>query len=97
MSTNQPEYRVVYRTLLRPMTVCGVERRLFFLSLILGAGTFNLFYSFFAGLLVAGLMYGFALWSTKQDPQMLAILLRSGRHRPRYDAAKRSTFRLRLE
>ncbi len=97
MSANVPEYRAVYRTLLRPMTVCGVERRLFFSSLIAGAAAFNLFYSFLAGLLIAALMYGFALWSTKHDPQMLAILLRSGRQRPRYDAAKRSTFTMRLE
>jgi type IV secretory pathway TrbD component len=97
MPTNTPEYRPVFRTLLRPLTVCGVDRRLFFLALILGAAAFNLFYSFVAGLLVAALMYGFALWSTKRDPQMLPILLRSGRHRVRYDAARPSTFGLRLE
>jgi type IV secretory pathway TrbD component len=97
MRANTPEYRPVFRTLLRPLTVCGVDRRLFFLSLILGAATFNLFYSFVAGLLVVALIYGFALWSTKRDPQMLPILLRSGKHRARYDAARPSTFALRLE
>jgi type IV secretory pathway TrbD component len=97
MSTNVPEYRRVYRTLLRPLTLCGVDRRLFFLSLILGAGAFNLFYSFVGGVLVTLFMYAFSLWSTKRDPQMLSILLRSGRHRPRHDSARRSTFALRLE
>jgi hypothetical protein len=42
-TTNLPEYRPVYRSLHRPLTVCGVDRRLFFLALLVGAATFNLF------------------------------------------------------
>jgi hypothetical protein len=42
--------------------------------------------------LVAGALYGFALWSTKRDPQMLRILLSSSRFRARYDAAKHVRF-----
>ena len=49
---NLPEYRPVYRALHRPLTVCGVDRRLFFLALLVGAATFNLFYSFLAGCLL---------------------------------------------
>ena len=45
---NVPEFRPVYRTIHRPLTVCGVDRRLFFLALLVGAATFNLFYSFAA-------------------------------------------------
>jgi hypothetical protein len=30
------------------LTVCGVDRRLFFLALLMGAAAFNLFYSFLA-------------------------------------------------
>ena len=85
---NLPEYRTVYRALHRPLTVCGVDRRLFFLSLLVGAATFNLFYSFLAGCLLFGTMYAFALWSTRHDPQMLDVLLRSRTNRTRYDAAK---------
>jgi type IV secretory pathway TrbD component len=85
---NVPQYRVVYRTLHRPLTVCGVDRKLFFLALLVGAATFNLFYSFLAGCLLFGLVYGVAWWSQVHDPQMLAILLRGSRIRRRYDAAK---------
>ena len=85
---NLPEYRTVYRALHRPLTVCGVDRRLFFLALLVGAATFNLFYSFLAGCLLFSVLYTFALWSTKHDAQMLQILLRSGTSRTRYDAAK---------
>jgi type IV secretory pathway TrbD component len=86
---NLPEYRGVYRALQRPLTVCGVDRRLFFLALLVGAATFNLFYTFLAGCLLFSVLYGVALWSTKHDPQMLRILLRSGATRARYDAARR--------
>ena len=75
---NLPEFRTVYRALHRPLTVCGVDRRLFFLALLVGAATFNLFYSFLAGCLLFSVLYAFALWSTTHDPQMLQILLRSG-------------------
>ena len=89
---DRPTYRPVYKALHRPLTVCGVDRRLFFLALLMGAATFNLFYSFLAGLLVAVGLYGFALWSTKRDPQMLRILLSSSHFRARYDAAKHARF-----
>jgi type IV secretory pathway TrbD component len=87
-ASNLPEYRPVYRALHRPLTVCGVDRRLFFLALLVGAATFNLFYSFLAGCVLFSMLYAFALWSTTHDPQMLQILLRSGQGRIRYDAAK---------
>lgn len=85
---DRPAYRPVYKALHRPLTLCGVDRRLFFLALMVGAATFNLFYSFVAGLLIFGGLYGFALWATRRDPEMLRILLSSSRLRTRYDAGK---------
>jgi type IV secretory pathway TrbD component len=87
--TNTPEFRPVYRALHRPLTVCGVDRRLFFLALLVGAATFNLFYSFAAGSLLFAVLYGFAWWSTSRDVQLLRILFRAGQSRTRYDAARR--------
>jgi type IV secretory pathway TrbD component len=85
---NVPECRKVHRAVHRPLLMCGVDRRLFFLALLVGAATFNLFYSLLAGCLLFSLVYGVALWSRAYDAQMLQILLRShGRH-PWYDAAK---------
>ena len=85
---DRPTYRPVYKALHRPLTICGVDRRLFFLALLLGAATFNLFYSFLAGLLMFGGLYGFALWATTRDPEMLRILLASSKARRRYDPGK---------
>jgi type IV secretory pathway TrbD component len=89
---HRPTVRPVYKALHRPLTVCGVDRRLFFLALTMGAATFNLFYSFLAGLLVFTVLYVFALWATRHDPQMLRILLSSSRFRTRYDAIKHARF-----
>lgn len=85
---DHPVYRPVFKALHRPLTVCGVDRRLFFLALLMGAAAFNLFYSFLAGLLMFAGLYGFAFWATRHDPQMLRILLSSSRLKARYDAAK---------
>ena len=89
---DRPTYRPVYKALHRPLTIWGVDRRLFFLSLLLGAATFNLFYSFLAGCLMFVLIYGVAWVTSTRDPQMLQILLRSSRLRERYDAAKHDRF-----
>jgi type IV secretory pathway TrbD component len=88
----QPTYRQVHKALHRPLTVCGVDRRLFFLALLMGAAAFNLFYSFLAGLLIFGGLYGLARWATTHDPQMLQIMLASSRARRRYDPGKHERF-----
>ena len=75
----------VYKSLNRPLTVCGVDRRLFFLSLLVGVATFNLFYSFTAGAGLFGALYGAAWAATGHDPQLLRVLLRAGRQPVRYD------------
>lgn len=90
--TDRPAYRPVCKGLHRPLTVCGVDRRLFFLALTMGAGTFNLFYSFASGFLTFSGLYVFALWSTRRDPEMLRILIASSRFKTRYDAAKHDVF-----
>ena len=89
--SNVPQSRPVYRTIHRPLTVCGVDRRLFFLALLVGAASFNLFYSFAAGCAIFAVIYGIAFWTTTRDPQMLQILLRSARLRVRYDASRRES------
>jgi hypothetical protein len=89
---DRPLYRPVYKVLHRPLTICGVDRRLFFLALLMGAATFNLFYSFWAGLLVFTGLYGFALWATNRDPDMLRIVIASSGARRRYDPGKHERF-----
>ena len=94
--TSAPLRHPVYKALHRPLTVFGVERRLFFLALLMGAATFNLFYSFLGGLLMFGALYAFALFATKRDPKMLQILLASSRVRTRFDAGKHAPVDLKV-
>src|SRR5262245_35233443 len=93
---DRPAFRPVCKALHRPLTLCGVDRRLFFLALLVGAATFNLFYSFLAGLLIAVGLYAFALLATRRDPEMLRILLASSRARRRYDAGKHQPAHIRV-
>ena len=88
--SNEPTFHPVYRSINRPLTIWGAERRLFFLALVMGAATFNLFGSLLGGLLMFLSLYLFARWATVTDPQMLRILLNSSKFRVRYDPAKRA-------
>jgi hypothetical protein len=85
---DRPTYRPVYKVLHRPLTIWGIDRRQFLMALLLGGATFNLFYSFLAGLLIFAGLYGGALWATRHDPELLRILLASSNVRRRYDPAK---------
>ena len=82
----------MYKALHRPLTLCGVDRRLFFLSLLAGVIAFNLFYSFLAGCLLFAALFVCARWSTVHDPQFLQVLLRARQSARSYDAAKHVPF-----
>jgi len=83
-----PYIHRVYRSLNRPLTIWGVERRFFFLALAIGSAAFNFFGSLLAGLVLFLALYTFGRWVTTTDPQILRILLNSSRWCPRYDPLK---------
>ena len=78
----------VQRSLSRPLTILGAERKLFFFAMCLGAGTFNLLSSLLGGLLMFLLLYFVARWATATDPQILRLLLHAAKLRSQYDPAK---------
>jgi type IV secretory pathway TrbD component len=78
----------VYRSMNKPLTIWGAERRLFFLALVIGGATFSFFGGLGSGLLMFLLLYFGARWATETDRQLLRILLNSAAHRVRYDPAK---------
>ena len=90
--TNEPNFNRVARSINRPLTIWGAERRLFFLAAIVGAATFNFFASFLSGLVMFAGLYILARWATATDPQILRILLNSAKFRTEYDPAKRVPF-----
>jgi type IV secretory pathway TrbD component len=78
----------VQRSLSRPLTILGAERKLFFFAMCLGAATFNLLGSLMGGLLIFLLLYFVARWATATDPQILRLLIRAANFRSQYDPAK---------
>jgi type IV secretory pathway TrbD component len=78
----------VYRTLNRPLTILGAERKLFFFAAMMGAGVFNLLKTFLGGILMFLALYALARWATKTDPQILRFLFNSAKTRNQYDPMK---------
>src|SRR4029077_4942124 len=86
-----PETRrinMVHRSLSRPLTILGAERKLFFFAMCIGAATFNLLGSLLGGLLMFLLLYFIAKWTTENDAPLLRFLLTSTKLRTQYDSAK---------
>ena len=85
---NARRINLVHRSLSRPLTILGAERRLFFFAMCLGAGTFNLLNSLLGGVLIFVVLYLFARWATQTDPQILRFLLTAATLRSLYDPMK---------
>jgi type IV secretory pathway TrbD component len=83
VQTNQ-----VFRSLNRPLTILGAERKLFFFALVMGACVFNLLNSLAGAIGIFFALYLFARWATRTDPQILRFLLNSTKVRTQYDPAK---------
>ena len=78
----------VFRSLHKPLTYMGIERRVFFFVGVASVGAFNLFDSLLAGAVVFAGGVWFGYWVTNEDPAFLQIIARSHRFRTRYDASK---------
>ena len=78
----------VFKTLNRPLTILGAERRLFFVALVTGGAIFTLMHSLLGGILafVVGVLAAQRL--TKYDVEILRVLLNSAKFRTRYDPMK---------
>jgi type IV secretory pathway TrbD component len=86
--TTQKRRNRVFKSLHKPLTYMGIERTLFFMVCVSAVGTFNLFNSILAGIVVfiGGAFFGH--WATNSDPAFLKIIGRSETFKLRYDAAK---------
>ena len=78
----------VFRSINRPLTILGAERKLFFFSLVMGASVFNLLNNLTGGLGIFLALYLFARWATSSDPQILRFLFNSAKVRTQYDPMK---------
>lgn len=78
----------VYKSLHRPLTYMGIERKLFVMGMMGTMATFNATKSFLATAIVFAGSAGFGYWATKKDIAFLTITLKADRFKARYDAAK---------
>jgi type IV secretory pathway TrbD component len=78
----------VFKTMNRPLTILGAERRLFFVALIAGGAVFSLMHSLLGGILLFVVGIVIAGWATKRDVEILRVLMNSARFRRRYDPMK---------
>ena len=72
----------------RPLTVLGVERRLFLLGATLALAVWNATASLFVGGVVFLTCYGAGWLAGRRDPAMLAVLRGATRYPPRFDPGK---------
>ena len=77
-----------YAALNRPLTVLGVERRLFLLGATLAVAVWNATASLVAGAVVFAGCYGAGWLAGRRDPVMLAVLRTAARYRARFDPGK---------
>lgn len=78
----------VFKSMNRPLTVLGAERRLFFAALVSGAGVFTLMHSLIGGIGLFVVSFLAARRATQYDVEILRVLLNSGKFRRRYDPMK---------
>jgi len=70
------------------MTIMGVERTLFFTSIGVALGFFEMFNNLFVAIGLFVVLVALAKMATKNDPKMLSFLLNSGRFAASYDPCK---------
>jgi type IV secretory pathway TrbD component len=92
---NARRVNTVYRSISRPLTILGAERKLFFFAMCIGAASFNLLGSLLGGILMFLVLYFIARWATETDPQILRFLLTAAKLRTHYDPAKFSPVTIR--
>ncbi len=77
------------RSLSRPLTMFGCERKAFILSGTIGAAAWNAMNSLAVGLLLFAIGYGIGWFGTRNDPHMLLVIRAAAREKVRYDPGKR--------
>src|SRR5260370_40321454 len=85
---NGRRVNTVYRSISRPLTILGAERKLFFFAMCLGAATFNLLGSLLGGILMFLLLYFIARRATATGPPFPPLPATSTQLRTHYSPAK---------
>src|SRR5580658_5520160 len=96
MAAGDPRCNRTYKTMNRPLTVLGAERRLFFVALISGGAVFSLMHSLLGGIVLFIVGVVIARRATKYDVEILRVLFNSSKFRRRYDPMKWQATEIRI-
>src|SRR5271155_1264379 len=97
MAAGDPRCNRTYKTMNRPLTVLGAERRLFFVALISGGAVFSLMHSLLGGIVLFIVGVIVAQRATKYDVEILRVLMNSTKFRRRYDPMKEQAIEITFE
>lgn len=97
MAAVDPRRNRTYKTMNRPLTVLGAERRLFFVALISGGAVFSLLHSLLGGIVLFIVGVIVARRATKYDVEILRVLMNSTNFRRRYDPMKEQAIEITFE
>jgi type IV secretory pathway TrbD component len=92
--TSDSVFRPVYRVVNKPLTVFGVERRMFVFAMALGAISFQALRSLLAGLFIFLVFFALGRFITARDTELIRALQMAARWRSRYDPLKYAPTRL---
>jgi len=97
MAVGSSRSNKTFKTMNRPLTILGAERRLFFIALVSGGAVFSLMHTLLGGiaLFIAGVVA--ARGATKRDVEILRVLMNSSRFPSRYDPMKWSPTGVRIK
>jgi type IV secretory pathway TrbD component len=87
----------VFKTMNRPLTILGAERRLFFVALITGGAMFSLMHSLLGGILLFAVGLVAAQQATRYDVEVLRVLFNSAKFCKRYDPMKWQPVTIRIQ
>jgi type IV secretory pathway TrbD component len=97
MAAVDPRRNRTYKTMTRPLTVLGAERRLFFVALISGGAVFSLMHSLLGGIVLFIVGVIVAQRATRYDVEILRVLMNSTKFRRRYDPMKEQAIEITFE
>lgn len=75
----------VYKSINKPLTIMGADRRLFFAALTIATALWTGFDTLVGAIVTWLLLILISQWITKSDPQMIRIILNSDKFKDSYD------------
>jgi type IV secretory pathway TrbD component len=97
MAAGDAQRNRTYKTMNRPLTVLGAERRLFFVALISGGAVFSLMHSLLGGIVLFIVGVIVARRATQYDVEILRVLMNSTKFCRRYDPMKEQAIEITFE